>query len=43
MKFIKKLFIVLSLLIAVPHFIEVSNEPIDQTLVADMKKAQSKD
>lgn len=43
MKFIKKIVIVLSILIAIPHFIEVSNEPIDKSLVADNEKAQSND
>ncbi|MFC6292873.1 hypothetical protein [Macrococcus epidermidis] len=43
MKFIKKLIIVLSIFLALPHFIKISNEPIEKTFVADMKKAQSND
>ncbi|WP_269152332.1 hypothetical protein [Macrococcoides bohemicum] len=32
MKFIKKLIIVLSIFLALPHFIEISNEPIEKKI-----------
>ncbi|MCU7558223.1 hypothetical protein [Macrococcus capreoli] len=43
MKFVKKLLIVLSLFIAIPHFIDISNEPIEKSIVADTSKTQSED
>ncbi|WP_414046017.1 hypothetical protein ACMGE5_06760 [Macrococcus equi] len=43
MKFIKKIIIVLSIFLALPHFIEISNEPIEKKIIADVKEAQSND
>ncbi|WP_255420564.1 hypothetical protein [Macrococcus sp. DPC7161] len=43
MKLIKKIFIVLSFLISIPHLVEFSTEPIQKELLADKSIHLSED